>query len=154
SLRSVVARLQQITGLLRDRLSSDTWRVLSQLDGHSGVPGSGAVVRSASALGVLNQTILGLAAFEGLAMENMTRAQGWRFLDMGHRLERSIYLCSLLDCALRSPAANNPSLLETLLEIADCSLTYRSRYNLLPQIAPVYDLVLLDDTNPRSLIFQ
>ena len=154
SLRSVVARVQQITVLLRDRLSSDTWRVLSQLDDHLAISGSGAAVRSANALGVLNQTILGLAAFEGLAMENMTRAQGWRFLDMGHRLERSTYLCSLLDCALRSPAANNPSLLETLLEIADCSLTYRSRYNLLPQIAPVYDLVLLDDTNPRSLIFQ
>jgi uncharacterized circularly permuted ATP-grasp superfamily protein/uncharacterized alpha-E superfamily protein len=153
SLRSVVARLQQITVLLRDRLSSDTWRLLSQLDHHLAVP-SGGAIRSGSALGVLNQTILGLAAFEGLAMENMTRAQGWRFLDMGHRIERSIYLCSLLDCALRSPAANNPSLLETLLEIADCSLTYRSRYNLLPQIAPVYDLVLLDDTNPRSLIFQ
>jgi uncharacterized circularly permuted ATP-grasp superfamily protein/uncharacterized alpha-E superfamily protein len=154
SLRSVVARLQQITVLLRDRLSSDTWRVLSQLDHHLAVPTGGAVVRSGSGLGVLNQTILGLAAFEGLAMENMTRAQGWRFLDMGHRIERSIYLCSLLACALCSPAANNPSLLETLLEIADCSLTYRSRYNLLPQIAPVYDLVLLDDTNPRSLIFQ
>ena len=154
SLRSVVARLQQITVLLRDRLSSDTWRVLNQLDDHLAVSGSGGVVRSASALGVLNQTIIGLAAFEGLAMENMTRAQGWRFLDMGHRIERSIYLCSLLNCALAARAANNPSLLETLLEIADCSLTYRSRYNLLPQIAPVYDLILLDDTNPRSLIFQ
>ena len=41
-----------------------------------------------------------------------------------------------------------------MLEVADSTLTYRSRYNLLPNIAAVYDLVLLDDTNPRSLFFQ
>ena len=84
----------------------------------------------------------------------MTRAQGWRFLDIGLRLERAVYLCSLLDCALRSPEGNNPSVLEAVLEVADSSLTYRSRYTLLPNIAAVYDLVLLDDTNPRSLLFQ
>jgi uncharacterized alpha-E superfamily protein len=84
----------------------------------------------------------------------MTRAQGWRFLDMGLRIERSSYLCSLLLNALRSPDADNPSMLETVLEIADSSITYRSRYNLVPNIAAVYDLLLLDDTNPRSLLFQ
>ena len=41
-----------------------------------------------------------------------------------------------------------------VLEVADSTLTYRSRYNLLPNIAAVYDLVLLDDTNPRALFFQ
>jgi uncharacterized alpha-E superfamily protein len=41
-----------------------------------------------------------------------------------------------------------------VLEVADSSLTYRSRYTLLPNIAAVYDLALLDDTNPRSLLFQ
>ena len=33
--------------------------------------------------------LLGLAAFHGLARENMTRAQAWRFLDMGLRIERA-----------------------------------------------------------------
>jgi uncharacterized alpha-E superfamily protein len=154
SLNNVLDRLQQITGLMRDRLSSDTWRVVNQLKGHLALPPSGASLLSDEALVILNQIILSLAAFDGLAMENMTRAQGWRFLDMGHRIERSVYLCTLLGCALRSPAAANPSLLEALLEIADSSLTYRSRYTLLPRIAAVYDLLLLDDTNPRSLIFQ
>jgi uncharacterized alpha-E superfamily protein len=95
-----------------------------------------------------------VASFYGFARENMTRAQGWRFIDMGQRIERSIYLCTLLDRALRSEEADNPSLLEALLDVADSTLTYRSRYSLMPNIAAVYDLVLLDDTNPRSLIFQ
>jgi uncharacterized alpha-E superfamily protein len=106
------------------------------------------------AVGVLNQTLLGLAAFHGLARENMTRAQAWRFLDMGLRLERAVYLGTLLDATLRSPEADNPSVLEAVLDVADSSITYRSRYNLLPHVPAVFDLVLLDDKNPRSVLFQ
>jgi uncharacterized alpha-E superfamily protein len=106
------------------------------------------------AIPVLNRLILMMASFYGLARENMTRAQGWRFIDIGQRIERSIYLCTFLDSALRSPEADNPSVLEAVLEYADSTLTYRSRYSLVPNIAAVYDIVLLDGTNPRSLLFQ
>jgi uncharacterized alpha-E superfamily protein len=41
-----------------------------------------------------------------------------------------------------------------VLEIADSFMTYRSRYLLTPQLAPVLDLLLLDETNPRSVAFQ
>ena len=112
------------------------------------------VMLAGDAVGVLNQTLLGLAAFHGLARENMTRAQAWRFLDMGLRLERAMYLCTLLDATLRSPDAENPSLLEAILEVVDSSITFRSRYNLLPTVPAVFDVVLLDDKNPRSVLFQ
>ena len=55
---------------------------------------------------------------------------------------------------LRSPEAENPSLLEAVLEVVDSSITFRSRYNLLPTVPAVFDLVLLDDKNPRSILFQ
>ena len=41
-----------------------------------------------------------------------------------------------------------------MLEVADSSITFRSRYNLLPHLPAVLDLVLLDDKNPRSVLFQ
>lgn len=154
SLRRLAGQLQGLAMLVRDRTSNDLWRALSTLDDRVTLPPGNTVVLAGDAVGVLSQTILGIAAFHGLARENMTRAQGWRFLDMGVRIERCIYLSSVLDQALRSSEADNPSLLEAVLEVADSSLTYRSRYNLLPNIAAVYDLVLLDDTNPRSLLFQ
>jgi uncharacterized alpha-E superfamily protein len=44
--------------------------------------------------------------------------------------------------------------MEALLEIADSLLTYRARYLSSLQVAPVVDLLLTDDTNPRSLAFQ
>ena len=40
------------------------------------------------------------------------------------------------------------------LELADCFITYRSRYRLNPMIAPVLDLLIVDEANPRSLGYQ
>jgi len=44
--------------------------------------------------------------------------------------------------------------LDPVLEIADSVMTYRRRYFAQPQWPAVLDLLLSDDTNPRSLAFQ
>lgn len=154
SLRQIADRLQQLAMLVRDRTSNDMWRVLSQLNDRLATPTASLVMLTGDAVGVLNQTLVGLAAFHGLARENMTRAQAWRFIDMGLRLERAVYLCTLLEATLQRPEAENPSMLEAVLEVVDCSITFRSRYNLLATVPAVFDLVLLDDKNPRSVLFQ
>ncbi|HWH82549.1 MAG TPA: alpha-E domain-containing protein, partial [Burkholderiaceae bacterium] len=41
-----------------------------------------------------------------------------------------------------------------LLELTDSTGTYRSRYLVAPEWLPVLDLLLRDDTNPRSVAFQ
>ena len=116
--------------------------------------GPSHIMLAGDAVRVLDEILDGIAAFDGLARENMTRAQAWRFIDMGLRIERAIYLCTLLNAVLDAPDPNNHSLLEAVLEVADSSITYRSRYNLLPQLPAVADLILLDDKNPRSVLFQ
>jgi uncharacterized circularly permuted ATP-grasp superfamily protein/uncharacterized alpha-E superfamily protein len=152
SLRQLAARVVRLAMLVRDRTSNDVWRALSQLEEAVGVEMS--AWSAGEAIGLLNRVLLLSASFKGIARENMTRAQGWRFLDMGQRVERAVALCTFLRESLSSADAQNPSQLESVLEVADSTLTYRSRYNLLPNLVAVYDLVLLDDTNPRSLLFQ
>jgi uncharacterized circularly permuted ATP-grasp superfamily protein/uncharacterized alpha-E superfamily protein len=154
SLRSLTERVEQLAMQVRDRTSNDVWRALSSLMPAVTRDENAPPPMAAHAIVSINQLILQVAAFHGMARENMTRAQSWRFLDMGQRIERAIYLCTFLDEALRSPHIENPSVLETVLEAADSTLTYRSRYNLLPNLTATFDLVLLDDTNPRSLLFQ
>jgi len=44
--------------------------------------------------------------------------------------------------------------LEALLEIADSSMTYRNRYLTTLRLAPLLDLLMTDETNPRSIGFQ
>ncbi len=154
SLRDSVEHLHRLAMLVRDRTSYDMWRVLNQLHRQLASPTSSLVLLAGDAVEVLNQSLVGLAAFHGLARENMTRAQAWRFLDMGLRIERALCLCTLLEATLLSPEAENPSVLESVLEVADSSITFRSRYNLLAHVPAVVDLILLDDKNPHSVLFQ
>ena len=44
--------------------------------------------------------------------------------------------------------------LQAVLEIADSSMTYRSRYLSRVQPSAVLDLLLTDETNPRAIAFQ
>jgi uncharacterized alpha-E superfamily protein len=105
------------------------------------------------AAGVLHTLVLDLAAFSGMEMENMTRGHGWRFLDFGRRLERGTNLVNLLRAAL-SEDVNTSALLEPLLEIADSSMTHRRRYLAQAQLSSMIDLLVADNGNPRSLVFQ
>ena len=143
SLRSIAENLLRLGMLVRDRTSNDFWRGLSSLEDSISKCAKAPEFLIGDAIVLINQVLLQLAALHGLANENMTRAQSWRFLDMGHRLERGIYFSSFLGKALRSPHADSPSALEAILEMADSTITYRSRYNLLPHISAIYDLSLI-----------
>jgi uncharacterized alpha-E superfamily protein len=97
-------------------------------------------------------TLQELASFAGLAQENMNRAAGWRFLEMGRRAERAINTMRFARQFAYDEAGGED--LDTLLTLVDCQITYRSRYLVGPLLAPVRDLVVLDPYNPRSVAFQ
>ena len=150
-VRDLLKRVRLTASAVRDRFSDDTWRILGRLevDGRSR-PGR---LPLAQAMSLIHNLVLDLAAFNGMEMENMTRGHGWRFLDFGRRLERGQSVLKLLRAAasVESPAA---AVLEPVLEIADSMMTYRRRYFASPQLAGVLDLLLRDESNPRSLLFQ
>jgi uncharacterized alpha-E superfamily protein len=60
---------------------------------------------------------------------------------------------SLIRNVLQGNGATEYSTLEALLETADSLMTYRSRYLARVQLAPVLDLLLTDETNPRSVAY-
>ena len=97
-------------------------------------------------------TLQELASFAGLAQENMNRAAGWRFLEMGRRAERAINTVRFARQFAYDEAGGED--LDILLTLVDCQITYRSRYLVGPLLAPVRDLVVLDPYNPRSVAFQ
>ena len=79
------------------------------------------------------------------------RGSGWLFLSIGRRLERAIYLTRQLREITTPLAEQDWSLLECLLEVADSSMTYRTRYYTTLQPLAVLDVLMADETNPRSL---
>jgi uncharacterized circularly permuted ATP-grasp superfamily protein/uncharacterized alpha-E superfamily protein len=153
SVSSVFATLNNVAWVVRDRLSLDTWRILGRL--MEELPGNGVrAPRAGEALALLNQLITSLAAFSGLATENMTRGQGWRFLDIGRRVERALNTFELLRSSLVIPIEPESAVLHAALEIADSAMTYRSRYGGDMQTPAVLDLLITDASNPRAAAFQ
>lgn len=158
-LRRTLRDLGRTASLSRDRLSIDSWRILHSLqpEDFARRPTPAAPNRRVSSAGILpqlDQAIQRLAAFSGMCMENMTRSFGWHFLDMGRRIERSMRKTSMLGCLVGATDPEDDGSLIFVLDVADSFMTYRSRYLLTPQFAPVLDLLLLDETNPRSVAFQ
>jgi uncharacterized alpha-E superfamily protein len=60
----------------------------------------------------------------------------------------------LLHATCVSPGEPGVALWEALLAITDNLVTYRRRYRLFLQEAPVLDLLLLDEGTPRSVAYQ
>lgn len=153
SLRSQLATTHRTAWTVRDRLSFDAWRIITRLAGD--FPESdGGPLGFGELLPRLNRTVLDLAAFSGLVADSMTRSQGWRFLDIGRRLEHGLHVTRLLSAAAPDLGRDEASVLESLLDAGDSLMTYRSRYLANLQAAAVLDLLLTDETNPRSVAFQ
>jgi len=157
SLAYNVLALRRVASVARDLISIDMWRVLNNLAGFPTDPHTATEseeANTADILDLLNRTIITLAAFGGLAVESMTRAEGWRFLDMGRKLERSMHMVALLKGALVREIASEVPVLDALLEVADSGMTYRRRYLGSLRVEAVLDLLVFDETNPRSLASQ
>jgi uncharacterized circularly permuted ATP-grasp superfamily protein/uncharacterized alpha-E superfamily protein len=150
----LVRTVNSVASLTRDRLSLDAWRTLDQLYQDSRSRRPRVWLDIGDALAVLNDMLRTMSAFSGLNMENTTRTNAWRFLDMGRRLERATHMSGLLRGLLSVGEPERMGFLDRLLELADSYMTYRARYVSTPRLVPVLDLLLVDETNPRSVAFQ
>jgi uncharacterized circularly permuted ATP-grasp superfamily protein/uncharacterized alpha-E superfamily protein len=153
-LATVLGNVRRNAEAVRERLSFDTFRILRDL---TEVPNATVLTaghETDDALRLLNRLIQYLAAFNGMVAENMTHGYGWRFLDMGRRLERTRAMMQLIQQLAVRTEGQGDGQLDLLLELADSTITYRGRYHAAPQLAAVLDLLLCDETNPRSAVYQ
>jgi uncharacterized circularly permuted ATP-grasp superfamily protein/uncharacterized alpha-E superfamily protein len=148
SALSLAKAAQRTATTLRERLSPDAWQVITEMTERLGQ----AVEDDDGVVSAAGLTLQELASFAGLAQENMNRAAGWPFLDMGRRAERAINTVRFARQFAFDEALGED--LDILLTLVDCQITYRSRYLVGPLLAPVRDLVVLDPYNPRSAAFQ
>jgi len=147
----LVRGARRTASTMRERLSADFWAQLTKLEEEL-IAGAQSPLSEAEALQQVESALQILAALAGLAQENMNRVAGWRFLDMGRRLERGINMCRLTRSFASDTATTDD--LDLLLDLADSQITYRARYLVGLALSPVRDMVLLDPFNTRSLAFQ
>jgi uncharacterized circularly permuted ATP-grasp superfamily protein/uncharacterized alpha-E superfamily protein len=142
---------RRTASVIRERLSIDAWRLFGDMQ-HQLTLEEGHEPSEGEAYEIADRALKSLAAFSGLSQENMVRGPGWRFLDIGRRLERGIATCRFARHFAETTAPSDA--LDALLDLTDSQITYRSRYLLGASLQPVLDLVMLDPYNPRSVAFQ
>jgi len=161
TLPSALKHLRNSASAVRDRVSDELLQVLNRLDDAriqlaENVPPNQFIDDSDGLKQIsdqLDSTLLILSAFAGLAHENFTHGDGWRFLMLGRRLERVRHSAVIINTML-SKNQTDTLLLETLLKQFDSVMTYRSRYRSQIDVRLVLQLLLIDEYNPRSLAFQ
>ncbi|MBK5264336.1 MAG: circularly permuted type 2 ATP-grasp protein, partial [Alphaproteobacteria bacterium] len=136
SVRTLLRTARTIGLGMRDRLSPDVWRLLDSEWPSLYADNVGSMLDQTTALTDR------CSAFAGLASENMGRTAGWRFHDLGRRVERAINICQLIRLFGSPPVGTDD--LVILLDLCDSQISYRSRYLLGLSLFPVRDLVGLE----------
>jgi uncharacterized alpha-E superfamily protein len=155
SIASSARRAFDAADRIRDRFAPDAWRALRDLTSMLSEPLSPNLTEM-EIVERIYAILRVLSSFSGLVQENMTRLSGWRFLEVGRRLERAIGTTRLVQrLAVRAGRGINAGeSLDALLELADSVISYRQRYSITATRTSVIDLVALDPNNPRSIAFQ
>lgn len=165
-IRTMDSVLQNATAV-RNRLSREVYRIVQRAAhdlSQPSIPNFGSSVpvdgEQAGLLSVgesierVERLVVDLLALAGLASENLVRTHAWQFLELGRRLERAEQICELLVTMVCPATEQGKAICEAVLETTDSLVTYRSRYINLMQLAPVIDILVTDETNPRSLRYQ
>jgi uncharacterized circularly permuted ATP-grasp superfamily protein/uncharacterized alpha-E superfamily protein len=151
SLACTLTEVYRTGGTIRERLSADMMFLIGRLRDSIQIGHNTPFLEYP---GMLTDCLELLSAFSGMERENINRSLGWLFMTIGRRLERAIYLTRQLREITTPLPEQDWLLLDCLLEVADSSMNYRTRYYTTLQPLAVLDVLMADETNPRSLDFQ
>jgi uncharacterized circularly permuted ATP-grasp superfamily protein/uncharacterized alpha-E superfamily protein len=141
---------------VRDHWSTDTWRVLRTMEEEWQAVAKNNSSNHIRLLAILDGFITSIMAFIGLNRESIYREQGWIMLDMGRKIEQCMLMISMLRSTLVHIKEDQVeyNIMEAVLRSHESLVNYRSKYKAHLQLSLVLDLLLFDNTNPRSLVFQ
>lgn len=157
SVRSNINAMLYCSDQSQELLSSDTLRVTNDIrDALAEMDSAMSIDLASAPEEALDPLVTALMALSGLSQESMIRGIGWRFMEIGRRLERGIQTTSMLKSLLAQEV--DESAQQTLLGAALLSLeviiNYRRRYGARMNVPGSLELVLMNTENPRSLLFQ
>jgi uncharacterized alpha-E superfamily protein len=155
-LADTLGHLASNAASVREFLSTSTWRLTDALQGERSRLTQPTQVNGVDLLDLLDRTLTSLASLAGLMQESVVRGPGWRFFDLGRRLERSRLLVTTLRAAfsVASPMVVAGAVGEFVLASTESLVAYRRRYRTDIELESLLDLLVADDRNPRSLAFQ
>jgi len=147
----LLGHIHRLANQVRERLSGDAWRMFNAL-AQTPQQQRWRLDHVSDALTLMDRLIERLSGLSGQIQENMTRSYGWRLLELGRRLERGQFALRVMDELVADSTTSTHMYL--LLDLCDSTITYRARYQAVPTLENLLHLLLLDENNPRSMIYQ
>ena len=150
--------LARAAGQIRDRLSSEHWRLVSStvedFNARLGATKPDAMVTGAVAREALEHVGTQLYAITGAQTDRMTRDDGWRLLTIGRQIERLHTMSNALTIMLEHEVlqSERERAFALVLGLFDSTITYRSLYQRRQELPALLDLLIFDDENPRALV--
>ncbi|MGP8307721.1 circularly permuted type 2 ATP-grasp protein [Vibrio sp. YIC-376] len=157
SIKSNLLAMLTCGDQVRDRLSADTRIILNKLRDHlneldraytSGIPDDPEES--------LDNLVTTLLALSGLSNDSMLRGEDWIFQQIGQRTERAIQTAKMLQSTLsvRLDSFPQQQVLESVLLSMEALISFRRRYRTRTRVPFGLDLLMVDPSNPRSLVYQ
>ena len=156
SLSAVIHSLRTSCYAVRDLWSTDTWRLIEEIEERWIHPDVQVARNLKGVQNSLDRLITDLVALFGLNSESMAHELGWTLLNAGRRIERAYYSAKLIKSIFRKKLEPQVeySVMESALTTIESLTLHRRRYRTYLQPQTVLELLLLDETNPRSMIYQ
>jgi uncharacterized circularly permuted ATP-grasp superfamily protein/uncharacterized alpha-E superfamily protein len=156
SLAANLAACLNAAYAVRNLVTSDARRVFNDIGDELAGLAQADQIDMQSLQDAQDRIITALMAIAGAASESMSRDLGWHFFNLGRRIERSLLQVALLRAAMSSRVAPGVEalLLESVLAVTESFTLYRRRFRGRPQLEATLDLLLLDASNSRSLVYQ
>ena len=157
--------LQQAASSLRERLSPEHWNAIVHCVEQFSTDCAHTLLHpefsAVQALQTLDAASSALAAITGAQTDRMTRDDGWQLLSIGRHVERLGFLSAALALAVEvgafdapsddSATQENNSHYVALLALFDSTITFQAQHQQNRELAPLIDLLVQDNDNPRSL---
>lgn len=153
-MAALLSALRRTGQRVRPYLSEESWRSIDRLCSDAGWRMPPPPQNASALLRLIDDSLLALAAFAGATHENQTRNHVWRFLELGRGIERGLTFARAADALAGRRREPDETWLRAWLTLLDSRSAYRTRYMTTPAPAPAVDLLILDERNPRSLVFQ
>ncbi len=154
SITSILQYMMRGVYAIRPCWSSDTWRMLDQIDDYWKMLSQLPQVNLRDIQIGLDQLIMHLAAFAGFNRETLNQKYELPLLDLGRRVEKSLLSIALYRSMLTLVESTEVEhdLLESVLSCQESLSAYRAKYQTQLHLANVLDLLLLDSSHASSLL--
>ncbi len=140
---------------VRNFWSVDTWRVLRQVEEEWNAAKKSVTGDHFKMINAIDSLNTSMFAFIGMNRESVRREQGWNILDLGRKVEQSLFITILLKSVFQKKqnVQVEHDLMESVMNASQSLITYRYTYRDHLQLQLALELLIFDVNYPKSLAY-